>query len=190
MPSYEFNARGHPGRRHRPPLARPRSRSPSRTVSRAPRAASLDAGRTGRRAHRPLSVPLLPPDRRRGGRHLDRSADLRGEQSPARLARRLPVLSYSLRPILEERMPVLRMPREEAVQLADAIESFYVDPRSPRTRSPGGRRRTPTRPRGRGSTSSLGLPRLPHRRIVGRLLRSAADGHRQAAQDAAGSTRG
>jgi len=38
-------------------------------------------------------------------------------------------LSYSLRPILEERMPVLRMPREEAVQLADAFESFYLDPR-------------------------------------------------------------
>jgi mono/diheme cytochrome c family protein len=38
-------------------------------------------------------------------------------------------LSYSLRPILEERMPVLRMPREEATQLADAFESFYLDPR-------------------------------------------------------------
>ena len=41
------------------------------------------------------------------------------------------VLSYSLRPILEERMPVLRMPREEAAELAAAIESFYVDPRIP-----------------------------------------------------------
>jgi len=39
------------------------------------------------------------------------------------------VLSYSLRPILEERMPVLRMPREEATQLADALESFSVDPK-------------------------------------------------------------
>jgi cytochrome c2 len=37
------------------------------------------------------------------------------------------VLSYTLRPVLEERMPVLRMPREEADLLADAIESFYVD---------------------------------------------------------------
>jgi len=41
------------------------------------------------------------------------------------------MLSYSLRPILEERMPVLRMPREEAAQLADAFESFYLDPRIP-----------------------------------------------------------
>jgi len=41
------------------------------------------------------------------------------------------VLSYSLRPILEERMPVFRMPREEATRLADAIESFYIDPEIP-----------------------------------------------------------
>lgn len=41
------------------------------------------------------------------------------------------VLSYSLRPILTERMPIFRMPREEAVQLADAIESLYVDPGVP-----------------------------------------------------------
>ncbi len=41
------------------------------------------------------------------------------------------VTPYSLRPVLEERMPVLRMPREEAMRLADAIESFYVDPRVP-----------------------------------------------------------
>jgi len=41
------------------------------------------------------------------------------------------MLSYSLRPILEERMPVLRMPREEATQLADAFGSFYVDPKIP-----------------------------------------------------------
>lgn len=41
------------------------------------------------------------------------------------------VLPYSLRPILEERMPVLRVSREEATQLADAFESFYLDPRIP-----------------------------------------------------------
>jgi mono/diheme cytochrome c family protein len=41
------------------------------------------------------------------------------------------VLPYSLRPILEERMPVLRMSREEATQLADAFESFYLDPAMP-----------------------------------------------------------
>ncbi len=41
-------------------------------------------------------------------------------------------LSYSLRPILEERMPVLRMPKEEATALADAFESFYLDPKIPR----------------------------------------------------------
>ena len=41
------------------------------------------------------------------------------------------VLSYSIRPILEERMPVFRMPREEASELADALETFFVDPRIP-----------------------------------------------------------
>jgi mono/diheme cytochrome c family protein len=41
------------------------------------------------------------------------------------------VLSYSLRPILEERMPVLRIPRDEATQIADAFESFYLDSRIP-----------------------------------------------------------
>ena len=40
-------------------------------------------------------------------------------------------LSFTIRPILEERMPVFRMPREEATLLADAIESFYVDPTIP-----------------------------------------------------------
>ena len=37
------------------------------------------------------------------------------------------VLSYSIRPILEERMPILRMSREDATRLADAIEGFWVD---------------------------------------------------------------
>jgi mono/diheme cytochrome c family protein len=41
------------------------------------------------------------------------------------------VVSYSLRPILEERMPLLRIPREDAAQIADAVESFYVDPAIP-----------------------------------------------------------
>ncbi len=41
------------------------------------------------------------------------------------------VTPYSLRPVLEERMPVFRMPRDEAARLADAIASFYVDPRVP-----------------------------------------------------------
>lgn len=41
------------------------------------------------------------------------------------------VLSTTLRPILEERMPVLRMPRAEAEQLADAIETLFVDPSLP-----------------------------------------------------------
>jgi len=39
------------------------------------------------------------------------------------------VLSYSIRPVLEERMPVFRMPKEDALQLADALEGFFVDPR-------------------------------------------------------------
>ena len=41
------------------------------------------------------------------------------------------VLAYSLRPVLEERMPVFRMPGDEAERLADAIENFYVDPSIP-----------------------------------------------------------
>jgi mono/diheme cytochrome c family protein len=41
------------------------------------------------------------------------------------------VLSYTIRPILEDRMPVFRMSREEAVQLADALEAFFVDARIP-----------------------------------------------------------
>ena len=41
------------------------------------------------------------------------------------------MLSFTIRPILEERMPVFRIPRDEAVLLADAIESFYVDPSIP-----------------------------------------------------------
>lgn len=41
------------------------------------------------------------------------------------------VLPYSLRPVLEDRMPVFRMPKDEAAELADAIESFYVDPAIP-----------------------------------------------------------
>lgn len=41
------------------------------------------------------------------------------------------MLSISIRPILEERMPVFRMPRDEAGQLADMIENFYIDPSIP-----------------------------------------------------------
>jgi mono/diheme cytochrome c family protein len=37
------------------------------------------------------------------------------------------VLSTSIRPVLEERMPIFRMSREEATRLADAMESFWVD---------------------------------------------------------------
>jgi mono/diheme cytochrome c family protein len=39
--------------------------------------------------------------------------------------------SYTLRPILEERMPVFRMPREDATQLADTLQNFYLDPSIP-----------------------------------------------------------
>ena len=38
------------------------------------------------------------------------------------------LVSYSIRPILEERMPIFRMPRPDAELLANAITSFYVDP--------------------------------------------------------------
>jgi mono/diheme cytochrome c family protein len=39
------------------------------------------------------------------------------------------LVSYSLRPIIEERMPIFRMSRSDAELLAGAITSFYVDPR-------------------------------------------------------------
>lgn len=41
------------------------------------------------------------------------------------------MVSFTLRPILEERMPIFRIPRDEAEKLADAIESFYVNPAIP-----------------------------------------------------------
>ena len=39
--------------------------------------------------------------------------------------------AYSIRPILPERMPILRMTNEEAAKLADAIDMLYVDPAIP-----------------------------------------------------------
>ena len=65
-----------------------------------------------------------------GRRHLDRPAHVRGEQGQARLARRLPDALLFAPPDPRGADARLRMPREEATQLADAIESFYVDPRS------------------------------------------------------------
>jgi mono/diheme cytochrome c family protein len=41
------------------------------------------------------------------------------------------VVPYSIRPILPERMPVLRVSQAEAGKLADAIETWYVDPSIP-----------------------------------------------------------
>jgi len=41
------------------------------------------------------------------------------------------VLSFTIRPILTERMPILRMPRQEAAELADMIQSLFVDARIP-----------------------------------------------------------
>jgi cytochrome c2 len=41
------------------------------------------------------------------------------------------VAAYSLRPALEERMPIFHMPREDATLLADSILNFYVDPAIP-----------------------------------------------------------
>jgi mono/diheme cytochrome c family protein len=40
-------------------------------------------------------------------------------------------LSYTIRPILTDRMPVFRMTRDEATLLADAFEGFYLDPAIP-----------------------------------------------------------
>jgi cytochrome c2 len=39
------------------------------------------------------------------------------------------VQPHAIRPVLTERMPNFRMTRDEAVQLSDAIETFFVDPR-------------------------------------------------------------
>ena len=41
------------------------------------------------------------------------------------------VLSYTIRPILTDRMPVFRMTKEEAALLANAFETFYLDPTIP-----------------------------------------------------------
>ncbi len=41
------------------------------------------------------------------------------------------VLPFSIRPILPERMPIFRMSREEATAIADAMETFWVDPSIP-----------------------------------------------------------
>ena len=38
---------------------------------------------------------------------------------------------YSIRPILPERMPILKIPKDDAARLADAIEMLYVDPNVP-----------------------------------------------------------
>jgi len=38
---------------------------------------------------------------------------------------------YSIRPIIAERMPVLKVSKEEAALLADAIAMIYVDPSTP-----------------------------------------------------------
>jgi cytochrome c2 len=37
------------------------------------------------------------------------------------------LLATSIRPVLQERMPIFRMSRQDATRLADAIESFWVD---------------------------------------------------------------
>lgn len=41
------------------------------------------------------------------------------------------LVPYSIRPILPERMPVLKMPQADANKLADAIVTWYVDPSIP-----------------------------------------------------------
>ena len=90
------------------------------------------------------------------------------------------VLSYSIRPILTERMPIFRMPREEAVQLADAIESSLRRPaRSPRIRSRAGRRPTPIPSKGERLYVTLGCRGCHILGSTGRLLRSAADRQRR-----------
>ncbi len=41
------------------------------------------------------------------------------------------MLSYTIRPILEERMTVFRMERDEATLLADTLQNFYLNPAIP-----------------------------------------------------------
>ena len=68
------------------------------------------------------------------------------------------VLSFSIRPILTERMPIFRMPTRGGDELADAIETLYVDPSSARgsVRRPSGLGR-----RSRRGRAPLRGPRLP-----------------------------
>ena len=136
--------RGLARRRHGPSLARRADRCPS-----VPLRAAADAGAAARRAGRQLI------DRYRclschqiGDRGGDIStAPLTYEGSKVRrdwLVDYL-VLSYSIRPILEERMPVFRMPREEATQLADALRELLRRSGDPRgsVRRPSGVGRRP-----------------------------------------------
>jgi len=41
------------------------------------------------------------------------------------------VLSFTIRPILTDRMPVFQMSKEDAAQIAQAFETFFLDPRIP-----------------------------------------------------------
>ena len=127
MPSYGFSADDSPRGRHRPPRSRRAARAGTLPVRPPRNPALLPGGPVGELidSYRCLSCHQI------GDRGTDVStAALTYEGSKVKrdwLVDYL-MLSYTLRPILEERMPVLKMPREDATQLADALLNFYVDP--------------------------------------------------------------
>ena len=87
-------------------------------------------------------------------------------------------------------MPVLRVSREEATQLADALESFYLDPRIPEDPFAGRPGSDADVAEGQRLYGTLGCRACHILRIFGWLLRPATDGLRQATSSAVGPTRG
>ena len=120
--------------------------------------AAAPARRTGRRSHRPLPVPVLPPIGDRGGRRLDRAADFRGKQGQARLAGRLS--RASLHAAADPRGADARpahAARGGDCSSPTPSRTSIVDPAIPAGsfRRPSARR-TPTPSRASGSTSPSG----------------------------------
>ena len=82
-------------------------------------------------------------------------------------------------------MPALRMPREEATQLADAFESFYLDPRIPADPFSGRPASDSDVTEGEALRDAR-VPRLSHSRSLRRLCRAAVHGHRQETEERMG----
>ena len=161
-------------RRHTALLALGAQPVPDRYRYAPPQKPALLPGRTGRRPHPELPLPLLPPDRRPGRRRLDRPAHLRGKQGQARLARRLPdaLLHVAADPRGTNARPENAERRRDAARRRAAeLLRRSVDPRGP-VRRPSGVGRRPRR--GPAALRGPRMPGLSHPRIVGRLLRAPA----------------